>query len=235
MRREEIERILYLDIETVPIENTYKSLKISNKKLAKLWEKRYQYYLDYRPSIRNSELSIDQVYLDQSSFYPEFSKIICASFGVFDSTYPDNMRIVTFKDPEERDLLNKINIILNNSYLKGFKICGHNIKNFDIPFICKRMLYNNIKLTSVLNIHGKKPWETGFIDTMELFSFGSKTMERYLSLDLLATSLNIPSPKEIMDGSEVHKYYLSGDIDKIATYCEGDVKTLMNIMIKAFG
>ena len=130
-------------------------------------------------------------------------------------------------------ILNKTNKVLNNAMAKNWKLCGHNIKGFDVPCLGKRMVFNGINPSGNIQIWDKKPWEIPYVDTSDIFAFGSWVQQKYLSLDLLACSLNIPSPKGDLDGSKVnHTYWIEKDYDKISTYCEADVKTVMDVMEK---
>jgi predicted PolB exonuclease-like 3'-5' exonuclease len=128
--------------------------------------------------------------------------------------------------------LNKSNKVFNNAIVKGWKLCGHNIKAFDVPCLGKRMLYNGISPSSNIMVGDKKPWEIPFVDTSELFSFGSWSMQKSLSLDLLACSLGVDSPKDDISGKEVTKAYWNGEEERIKEYCEKDVNTVIEILKK---
>jgi predicted PolB exonuclease-like 3'-5' exonuclease len=134
---------------------------------------------------------------------------------------------------DEIDILTKASKVLNNAASKNWKLCGHNIKGFDIPCVGKRMLYNGINPPSIIKVWDKKPWDMPFMDTSEIFAFGSWTHQKSVSLDLLSCSLNLTSPKEDMDGSMVSDYFWNKcDYDSIKRYCEMDVDTVMSIMSK---
>jgi DNA polymerase elongation subunit (family B) len=229
LRREEIEKLLYFDVETACIERDFGTLKNVNPRLAELWKKRATYYRGANPEI--SDWSDDEVYLSKASLEPEFSKVVCVSFGSYDdSSLP---RLKSFYGENERDILNNTNKVLNNAHAKGWKLCGHNIKGFDIPCLSKRMIYNGINPSVTIQTYNKKPWEIAHMDTSEIFSFGSFTQQRYLSLDLLACSLGISSPKESMDGSKVNlAFWDDRKFEEIGTYCEADVETVMKVMEK---
>jgi len=226
--KEVVENCLYLDVETVGIEKDFETLQEKNPRLAKLWEKRAEYYIASKKSYEFASPSA--IFRDRAGLEPEFSRIVCVSFGTFDKNSPDGMKLFSVYDEEETDLLNKVNKILNNALAKNWQLCGHNLKAFDIPCIGKRMLYNRIEPSSNLRVYGKKPWEINFLDTADIFSFGSWQMQKTLSLDLLTCSMGIPSPKGKMDGSLVSPFYYSGNIKDIVKYCEDDVIAVMKVM-----
>lgn len=227
--KEIVYKFLYLDVETVPAFNDIEDLKSKNERLYKLWKKRELYYKDAYAEMR--DLSEGDVYLSKAGLEPEFSRIVCVSFGSF--TDSGEKRFASFYGEDEIDILNKSAKVLTNASVKGWKLCGHNIKGFDVPCLGKRMIYNGISLPANLKIWDKKPWETSFMDTSEIFAFGSWIQQKYLSLDLLACSLEIPSPKQNMDGSMVSDYFWNlKDYESIKNYCEMDVNTVMEIMIK---
>jgi hypothetical protein len=168
----------------------------------------------------------------------EFGRVICVSFGLIGDD--GSTRFTSFFGEDEKDILAKSNKILSNAASKGMKICGHNIKSFDIPFLGKKMLYNGITPSSSLQIWDKKPWEVAILDTAELFSFGSWS-HRYLGLDLLACSLEIESPKEDIEGSKVHGVFWGEkskifvkekSFERIKDYCERDVDTVIKVLTK---
>jgi DNA polymerase elongation subunit (family B) len=160
---------------------------------------------------------------------------VCISVGfIFSKTDNYYIKIKSFYGDNENKILEDFGELLNSKFSKPeqFKICGHNIKEFDIPFLSRRMLINAVKLPEILNIAGKKPWEImHLLDTMEMWKFGD--YKNYTSLALLATILGIKSPKDDIDGSMVGKvYYEEHDIERIVTYCEKDVKTVAQIYLK---
>lgn len=227
--RSEISKILYFDIETACCYPDLPTLESENPRLYSLWKKRDLYYRAAHPEMKDK--SPDDVFKSKAGLEPEFSKIVCISFGSFD----DNLepRLVSFfvSEDDELEVLKKSHKVFTNASVKNWKLCGHNIRGFDIPFICRKMVYNKIKLPPNLEIWNKKPWELNFLDTSEIFSFGSWTHQKYLSLDLLSCSLGIDSPKELMDGSLVNStFWIEKDYDKIARYCEMDVSTVMRII-----
>jgi predicted PolB exonuclease-like 3'-5' exonuclease len=227
--KEQISKYLYLDIETVPSYRSLSDLKKENDRLYKLWKRRESYYrMNYEDCKNESD---DLIYLSKAGLEAEFSRIVCVSFGSF--TDEMEKKFISFFGNDEIDILQKSHKILNNASLKNWRLCGHNIKNFDVPFLGKRMVYNGINPPNNIKVWDKKPWEIQFTDTSEILSFGSWSQQKYLSLDLLSHSLNITSSKEKMDGSKVgHHFWELEDYQGIKEYCELDVKSVMDIMNK---
>lgn len=216
-----LDNILFLDIETVPQEEHFNSL---DPELQQLWEHKTQYQ-------RKDEFSADDFY-DRAGIWAEFGKICCISVGYF-TTKADirNFRVTSFFG-EETKILNDFNTLLNNHFNQPQHVlCGHNAKEFDIPFLARRMIINHIKLPEKLNLFGKKPWEIQHLDTLELWKFGD--YKHFTSLKLLTKILGIPSPKGDIDGSQVgHVYYVEKDIDRIITYCEKDTIAVAQIFLR---
>lgn len=217
-----IDNILFLDIETVPQEKSFDDVSES---LQGLWDKKSEYF-------RNEEESPADVY-QRAGIYAEFGKIVCISVGFI--TVNGSKRILrekSYAGHDEKVLLNDFAAMLNKNSRKF--LCGHNIKEFDIPYIARRMLINGITLPASLNIAGKKPWEVNFIDTLELWKFGD--YKHYTSLNLLTNIFNIPSPKDDIDGSEVAGvYYEENDVERIARYCEKDVLATTQLFLRFKG
>ena len=154
-------------------------------------------------------------------------------FDVETASCFESLETLNERNPRLAEILNKTNKILNNAHSKGWKLCGHNIKGFDIACLGKRMLYNGITPSQNIQVWDKKPWEMPFLDTAEIFSFGNWMGQKYLGLDLLACSLNVRSPKEDIKGSDVSRvFWIDKDFHKIKEYCERDVETVMLIMDK---
>ncbi len=216
-----LDNILFLDIETVPEEENFKLL---DEEKQYLFESKTQYQ-------RKDEFTPEEFY-DRAGIWAEFGKIICISVGYF-TTKGDirNFRVTTFFG-EEKTILKDFSNLLNNHFNQPQHIlCGHNAKEFDFPFIARRMIINQIEIPQKLNLFGKKPWEVPHIDTMELWKFGD--YKHFSSMRLLTKVLQIPSPKDDIDGSEVaYVYYVEKDIDRIITYCEKDVIAVAQIFLR---
>jgi len=177
-------------------------------------------------------------YKEKAGIFAEFAKVVCISVGYL-SNLDEDQPILRIKSlyGDEVDILQSFNEMMNIHYddLDEYYLCGHNIKEFDIPFICRRNIINGLDLPRLLNISGKKPWQLKhLVDTMELWRFGD--YKNYTSLALLAGCLNIPSPKDDIDGSKVGQvFWEKNDIDRIVTYCEKDVLTVAQVAMKFAG
>lgn len=216
-----LESILFLDIETVPEHENYFGL---DAEMQSLWEVKTQYQ-------RKDEFTAEDFY-ERAGIWAEFGKIVCISVGYF--TLKGDIRHfrVTSFFGDEPKILRDFNNLLNNYFNQPQHIlCGHNIKEFDIPFIARRMIINGIALPNKLNLFGKKPWEVPHLDTLELWKFGD--YKHFTSLKLLTKILGIPSPKDDIEGSEVaHVFYVEKDIDRIVVYCEKDVIATAQIFLR---
>ena len=216
-----LDNILFLDIETVPQEEHFNSL---DNEMKQLWEHKTQYQ-------RKEELSPEAFY-DRAGIWAEFGKICCISVGYF-TTKADirNFRVTSFFGEETKILTDFNNLLQNHFNQPQHVLCGHNAKEFDIPFLARRMIINKIKLPEKLNLFGKKPWEIPHLDTLELWKFGD--YKHFTSLKLLTKILGIPSPKGDIDGSQVgHVFYVEKDIDRIVTYCEKDTIAVAQIFLR---
>ncbi len=216
-----LEDILFLDIETVPEQAEYLSLDDTKKQL---WEQKTQYQ-------RKDEYTPEEFY-ERAGIWAEFGKIICISVGFFNiKTNLRNFRIKSFHG-SEKSILKEFKQLVKEHFSKPKNLlCAHNGKEFDFPYIARRMLINGISLPYKLDLFGKKPWEVPHLDTMELWKFGD--YKHFTSLKLLANILGIPSPKEDMDGSMVRDvFYQEKDLDRIVNYCELDVLTLAQVFLK---
>ena len=219
-----IENLLVLDIETVPAEPLFVDL---NERWQALWTKKAR--------IIDSESDPDEVY-ERAGIYAEFGKIICISVGIFvpnGKSY--DFRVKSYYGDDEKQLLTEFGNLLATSFNTAQKaLCAHNGKEFDFPYIARRMLINGLKLPFILDTAGKKPWEVNHIDTMQLWKFGD--FKSFTSLDLLAAVFDIPTPKDDIDGSMVSEvYYAEGDLDRIVRYCEKDIVTLANVLLRFKG
>ncbi len=220
-----IENILFLDIETVPSEPTFDNLP---DRMKKLWE--------HKTLQRRKENETADEFYRSAGIFAEFGKIICISAGYFKRTGDgQTFRITSFAGDDEILILKDFFNLLNHHYNKKDNfLCAHNGKEFDYPFIARRALINGIKIPSILDIAGKKPWESNLIDTMELWKFGD--YKSYTSLNLLAAIFNIDTPKDDIDGSMVYSvYYKEKDLERIVKYCQKDVLTVAQVFLKFRG
>ena len=160
--------------------------------------------------------------------------MICVSIGYIRGPYPDHeLRLRTIKGDDEVKLLTEFSTFLHEFYYDRFNhfLCGHNIREFDVPFLCRRMIINQMRLPNLLNIMGAKSWETShLIDTLDLWKFGD--YKHYTSLDLLCQVLGVESPKGSISGQDVSRLYWSGELEDIAAYCERDVRATMEVYLK---
>lgn len=215
------EDILFLDIETVPTASSYTML---DKSLQALWEKKSRQF-------RDEDQSAEEVY-ERAGIYAEFGKIICISVGLIKEKTPFSFRIKSFYGDDEKTLLSEFSAMLNKfSKNREALLCAHNGKEFDYPYIARRMIINSMIIPDILDNAGKKPWEVKLLDTLDLWKFGD--YKSYTSLDLLTTTLNIPSPKDDIDGSMVAGiYHNEHDIKRIAKYCEKDVLAVAQVLLR---
>ena len=219
-----LEHILFLDIETVPEYEDYSSLSDDKKEL---WEQKSQYQ-------RKEDFTAEEFY-ERAGIWAEFGKIICISVGYFHQKGENRTFRTTTFHGEEATLLKEFKNLLNGHFSASkYLLCGHNAKEFDFPYIARRMIIHRIELPYKLNLFGKKPWEVPHLDTMELWKFGD--YKHFTSLKLLAHILGIPSPKQDIDGSMVRQvYYEEKDIDRIINYCELDVVTTAQVFLRLRG
>jgi uncharacterized protein YprB with RNaseH-like and TPR domain len=216
--------ILFLDVETVPIVYKYKDL---HPKIKPLWDAKF------RPDkFRDQASETPESHYKKAGVFAEFSKIICVSVGYF---HEDEFRVKSFSGDDEKIILQDLSLLLSKHFnKKEHLLCAHNGKEFDFPFLCRRMLINGLKLPKILNISGKKPWEINHLDTMELWKFGD--YKNYTSLNLLASIFNIPTPKDDIDGSDVARvYWEENNLKRIVTYCQKDVLTVAQLLLRFMG
>jgi len=221
LKRINLEHILFLDIETVPQHSNFEDL---DEIAQELWELKTKYQ-------RKEEFTPAEFY-DRAGIWAEFGKIICISVGYFKMQGDQrNFRVTSFHG-EEVEILKEFKVLLETHFNRAnHLLCAHNGKEFDFPYIARRMIIHGIELPFKLNLFGKKPWEVPHLDTLELWKFGD--YKTFTSLKLMAYVLGIPSPKDDIDGSEVRNvFYEDNNIDRIITYCEKDTATVAQIILK---
>jgi DNA polymerase elongation subunit (family B) len=221
INRINLDSILFLDIETVPLFSSFDQLDEDEKTL---WELKTRYQ-------RKDEFSPSEFY-DRAGIWAEFGKVICISVGYFVFKGDlRNFRVTSFHG-DEIEILKEFKNLLETHFNKPqHLLCAHNGKEFDFPFIARRMIINRIDIPYKLNLFGKKPWEVPHLDTMELWKFGD--YKTFTSLKLMAYVLGIPSPKDDIDGSQVRNvFYNDKDIDRIIEYCEKDTITVAQILLR---
>jgi predicted PolB exonuclease-like 3'-5' exonuclease len=222
----EFKDILFLDIETVSCVANYSQL---SDRLKTQWARKANFFK------REQNQTDEDLFHEKSGIYAEFGKIISIAVGKYTENQKGEIGLRTkcYYHHDERQLLMEFKAMVEK--LEGTpKLCAHNGKEFDFPYISRRMLVNGISLPACLDYAGKKPWEVPHLDTMELWKFGD--YKHYTSLDLLAAIFNIPSSKGTMDGSQVNGvYYREGDLKKTAEYCVGDVVAIAQLYLKMKG
>lgn len=216
-----LEDILFLDIETVPLFENYDELSQTEQSL---WDEKTKYQ-------RKDGFSAEAFY-DRAGIWAEFGKIVCISVGYFSFRSEQRTFRVRSFIGEEVQILKDFASLLDQHFSRSNKLlCAHNGKEFDFPYIARRMVINRIRIPLKLQMFGKKPWEIPHLDTLELWKFGD--YKHFTSLKLLAHTLGIPSPKDDIEGSQVREvFYKEKDIDRIATYCEKDTVTVAQILLR---
>jgi 3'-5' exonuclease len=216
--------ILFLDIETVSQFETYLHLPEEWKEM---WDIKAQFLL------RNKEAETAETIYERAGIYAEFGKIICISCGCLQGNGDEKKLLIkSYCGDDEKKLLKEFADMLQKWSGDADKyLCAHNGKEFDYPYICRRMVINGIEIPEALKIAGRKPWEVRHLDTLEFWKFGD--YKNYTSLKLLAKVLGISSPKDDIDGSQVNGvYWKEKDLDRIVTYCQKDVVTLTQVLLR---
>jgi hypothetical protein len=224
----ELEKILFLDIETASVVATYAELP---ERMQPLWDRKAT---KYQRNAADQEKPSSQIFEEKAGIHAEFAKVVCISCGylVFEDGVAD-LRMKSFFGPDEATILQDFREMLNKytQAKAGRNLCAHNGKEFDFPFLGRRYVIQGQEIPHALQIQGKKPWEVPFIDTMELWKFGD--YKAYTSLDLLSAILGVPSPKDDIDGSQVGKvFWEEKDYERIKVYCEKDVLTSAQVLLR---
>jgi len=221
-----LENVLMLDVETVPGVPHFSEL---DGAMQALWEQKVG-------RLRPEEETPEDFYFNNAGIYAEFGRIVCISVGAFAQARPDarpELRIKSFASDDEKAVLLEFAELLNNYYShpRHHYLAGHNLKEFDVPYICRRMLVNGIPLPGIIDIAGAKPWEVRHLDTLHLWRFGD--YKNYTSLHLLATILGIPTPKDDIEGKDVGRvYWREKDLSRIVSYCQKDVLTVAQLLLR---
>jgi hypothetical protein len=221
-------KILFLDIETVGGCKNYTECKVNNPNVAKQFEKYFDWFQKRFPEDIGE--SLDYVFENRAALVPEFAKIVCVSVAfVMDN---GDIKKQSFSGDDEKKLLKDCQTLLNRCGKLDFYLCGHNLKNFDIPMLAKRMIVNGLMPSSILPSYNTKPWEIKAIDTKEIWQYGAYTAIG--SLDLMCSCMDVPSPKEgDVTGDKVHDAYWNKNmLPEITAYCERDVLVLIDVIKK---
>lgn len=223
-----IEKILFIDIETVGIYPDFATMQKSDKKLTELFTHYESWFKKRFPE--DSSLSLSALFTSRAALVPEFSKIVTVCLGLVDQK--GNLKTTIFSNDDEKKLLESLRATLIKCGELGYYLCGHNVKNFDIPVMAKRMVINGLRPPKIIPSYDTKPWDIKAIDTRELWQFGQYAS--ISTLDLMCGVMGIESSKSgDMDGSKVHSvYWNEKKLDKINEYCEKDVKVLYDVINK---
>ena len=218
-----LNNVFVIDIETVPQKEKFEELP-SN--IQELWEQKSQYQRQDGQSASN--------FYERAGIWAEFGKIVCISIGIYHLEQKQiHLRVRSFAHNDEKTILKQF-ISLLNKQSKNLQLCAHNGKEFDFPYLCRRLLINGLAIPPLLQLAGKKPWEINHLDTMELWKFGD--YKSYTSLNLLAAIFDLPTPKNDIDGSKVKEvYYRDKDLPRIAKYCQNDVITTAQLLLRFKG
>lgn len=222
-----LNNILFLDIETVSQYPAYEALPEEWKEL---WGLKASYL------IRNKEEETFESVYDRAAIYAEFGKIVCISCGILHGSGETKKLVLkSFFGHDEKELLLQFAGMLSRWATDNHKyLCAHNGKEFDFPYLCRRLIINNVSIPPILHISGKKPWEIAHLDTMEMWKFGD--YKSYTSLNLLAHTLGIPTPKDDIDGKMVGEvYWKENNLERIAAYCQKDVVTVAQVYLRFNG
>lgn len=214
-----LSNILFLDIETVPRWDSYENMPSEFKTF---WDHKTSFFSN------TDQLSEKELY-NRAGIYAEFGKIVCISVAY---VAQGKLKVKSFYGDDEKSLLLDFANLLNSYFNKDYhQLCAHNGKEFDYPYIARRMVVQGIELPALLDISGKKPWEVRLLDTMELWKFGD--YKSYTSLALLCAVFNLPTSKDDIDGSEVASvYWEEKNLNRIVTYCQKDVITIVQLFLR---
>ncbi len=226
MQQIPLENLFLIDIETVSEKEDFRLLDDTWKEL---WTEKISKSLP-------QDATAEEYYPLRAAIFAEFAKVVCISFGYFKKENNEwQLRIKSLYSEKEEEILNPFIATMKQLHSnKQWVFTGHNIKEFDVPFLCRRMLKNGIAIPTYIDFQNMKPWETPVLDTLHLWRFGD--YKHYTSLKLLAAVLGVPSPKDDIDGSQVgHVFWKEKDLNRISIYCEKDVATVANIILRFKG
>jgi predicted PolB exonuclease-like 3'-5' exonuclease len=228
---QDFKSFLFLDIECASEYRNLDELQESNPRKAELWTAKAENIRKYEDGMEG--FSDEELYEKTASWYPEFGKVIVVSIGQVkfnEIDMPQMANIRSFYGDDEKELLTELMGVFSAIFTKNpnVKFVGHNIKQFDMPWLIRKALMHQISIHPNLHLQKLKPWENCILDTYEIWKFGARSSG---SLDLVCMSLGVPSPKTDMKASQTSEFYWAGKLEKIKTYCEGDVKATMNVML----
>jgi uncharacterized protein YprB with RNaseH-like and TPR domain len=223
-----LEKLLFIDIETVGIQPDWETLKKSNLELSFVFENYIDWFQKRFPE--DADKPVGQMFVNRAALVPEFARIACVSVAFV--TDKGETKVQSFSNENEKDLLQDVQKLLRRVGELGFFLCGHNVKGFDIPMLAKRMIINGLLPPKILPGHDTKPWEIKALDTKELWQYGG--YGTIASLELMCVSMGVESSKNMeVTGNKVHEAYWSNkDIKGIVEYCEKDVLVLIEVIKK---
>jgi uncharacterized protein YprB with RNaseH-like and TPR domain len=223
-----LEKLLFIDIETVGIQPDWETLKKSNLELSFVFENYIDWFQKRFPE--DADKPVGQMFVNRAALVPEFARIACVSVAFV--TDKGETKVQSFSNENEKDLLQDVQKLLRRVGELGFFLCGHNVKGFDIPMLAKRMIINGLLPPKILPGHDTKPWEIKALDTKELWQYGG--YGTIASLELMCVSMGVESSKNMeVTGNKVHEAYWSNkDIKGIVEYCEKDVLVLIDVIKK---
>lgn len=230
---ESLQKIMFIDIETVPQTAVFDELP---EEMKHLWEDKYSLLQRKNPEKYGTETTAAEGYFTNAGIFAEFGRIVCISVGyIFYRSNVMHFRTKSFAGKDEKTLLSDFSeLIIKNFPSRYDYFCGHNIKEFDIPYICRRMLIHRVPLPNALQLNGKKPWEVNLLDTLDFWKFGD--YKNFASLKLLTAVFGIPTPKDDIDGSQVARvFYLEDDFPRITAYCQKDVQATAQVWLRMNG
>jgi 3'-5' exonuclease len=217
-----LHKTMFIDIETASCVSSYAEL---SPKMQSLWQKKSKIF-------NKEETDFAKSFDNGAGIYAEFGRIVCVCMGYFTDTDLTTFRVKQFSGTDEKVLLEEVYNVFNKFLLDNtFSLCGHNIKEFDVPYMCRRTIINNVQMPFFYkDMQNRKPWENPLVDTLHLWRFGD--FKHYTSLELLATILGIETPKDDIDGSQVSSvYWQEKNLERIATYCCKDVVTVAQVLL----
>jgi 3'-5' exonuclease len=227
---ENLKEILFLDIETVPIRPEFSFL---SEGMQAEWARKAKFVKSAIEGNTDPEL----LFAERAGIFSEFAKVVCIGFGsLYNAGDNWKMRLKALVNDDEKIMLNNFCEVVSKfaKHYKDLRFCGHNIKEFDMPFLCRRMIINGVGLPECMQVAGKKPWEVSHLDTIDMWRFGDH--KNFTSLSLLAEVLGIPSPKSDLDGSMVASvYWKEKDLARIGKYCMQDVLTSAKVYLRLKG
>ena len=223
-----LEKLLFIDIETVGIQPDWESLEKSNLELSFVFENYFDWFQKRFPE--DADKPVGQMFVNRAALVPEFARIACVSVAFV--TDKGETKVQSFSNKNEKDLLQDVQKLLRRVGELGFFLCGHNVKGFDIPMLAKRMIINGLLPPKILPGHDTKPWEIKALDTKELWQYGG--YGTIASLELMCVSMGVESSKNMeVTGNKVHEaYWTNKDIKGIVEYCEKDVLVLIEVIKK---